>query len=107
MTRSAKTFAATYFLACCALVVFGSLAPGSQGLVAVFAKPWGGNAFEVIARADGTVIPVGNRTWVALTESDDSEFIARLYQSGAGFVASSAVAQLCARWNGKSLENYQ
>ncbi|PVB60261.1 hypothetical protein DCO57_18065 [Labrenzia sp. 011] len=78
----------------------GVLMPGDKGLVAVFAKPGGPTAAEVIARADGGIIFVRDGSWVALTESEDHEFIASLYRAGAGFVASSAVAQVCARWNG-------
>lgn len=69
MARSAKSFAVTYFLTCCFLMLGGSLVPGDSGLVAVFAWPGGGSAPEVVAR----------------------------------FVASSAVARICARWNGVTL----
>ncbi|POF34369.1 hypothetical protein [Roseibium marinum] len=105
MTSSAKIFAAAYFLGACILMSLGVLLPGGKGLVAVFAKPGGLTAAEVIARADGPVIFVRDGSWVALTESEDHEFIARLYRAGAGFVASSAVAQVCARWNGVLGEN--
>lgn len=103
MSKSAKVFAAVYFLLCSTIVAIGSLIPGSQGLVAVFAKPWGENALEVIAHADGQVIFVNDSTWIALTEVRNSDDVARLYKSGAGFVASSLVAQACARWSAISL----
>ncbi|MES0880484.1 hypothetical protein [Roseibium sp. SCP14] len=104
MSKSAKIFAATYFLGCCILMLLGALVPGSNGLVAVVAKPWGKTAVEVVANAEGRIIFVRDGAWVALTEATDQEFIDRLYKSGAGFVASSAVAFACARWIGVSLE---
>lgn len=104
MARSAKRFAAFYFLGCTLLVLLGGLLPSGNGLVAVIAKPWGDSAIEVIARANGRIIFGQNASWVALTEATDQEFVARLYQSGAGFVASSAVAYACARLKGISLE---
>jgi hypothetical protein len=104
MAPSAKIFAVIYFLGCSLLVLLGSLLPSGNGLVAVIAKPWGDSAVEVIARANGRIIFGQNASWVALTEATDHEFVARLYQSGAGFVASSAVAYACARLKGVSLE---
>jgi len=104
MNRSAKIFAAVYFLGCCVLMLLGSLTPGGNGVVAVFAKPWGKPALEVIASAEGRIIFVRDGTWVALTVSSDKQFIDRLYEAGAGFVASSAIAAACARWTGVSLE---
>ncbi|WP_296587551.1 hypothetical protein [Roseibium sp.] len=104
MARSARKFAAIYFLGCSLLVLGGSLLPSGNGFVAVFAKPWGESAVEVIARAEGRIIFGQNASWVALTEASDHEFIARLYRSGAGFVASSVVAYACARVKGVSLE---
>jgi len=104
MTRSAKIFAGAYFLGCCSLMLLASLAPGGKGPVAVFAKPWGKPAMEVIAGAEGQIIFIRDGTWVALTESPDPQFIDRLYRAGAGFVASTAVAYACARWSGVSLE---
>ncbi|WP_208986220.1 hypothetical protein [Labrenzia sp. OB1] len=105
MTPSAKIFAVTYFIGASMLMSLGVLLPGGKGLVAVFAKPGGLAAAEVIARAEGSIIFVRDGSWVALTESEDDEFIASLYRAGAGFVASTAVAQLCARWNGVLGEN--
>ncbi len=105
MSRTAKIFAAVYFLGSCMVMLLGSLLPGGDGLVAVIAKPWGKTAIEVVAGAEGQIIFVRDGSWVALTEASDPAFIARLYQSGAGFVASSAVALACARWSGLSLEN--
>ncbi|GAB4528881.1 MAG: hypothetical protein Tsb0019_30780 [Roseibium sp.] len=104
MSRSAKVFAASYFLACSLVVVFASLVPSGDGPVAVFARPWGSTALEIIARADGRIVHVGDRSWIAVTEPTDREFVSRLYQSGAGFVASTAVARACAALTGASLE---
>jgi len=104
MSRSTRLFAAAYFAGCCTLMLLGSLLPGGSGVVAVFAKPWGDTAMEVVARADGRIIFVRSGSWVVLTESRDRQFIDRLYRSGAGFVASSAVAAACARLTGISLE---
>ncbi|WP_209016933.1 hypothetical protein [Roseibium aggregatum] len=105
MSGSTKAFAAAYFVGCCALMLLGSLLPGGGGVVAVFAKPWGDTAMEVVARSEGRIIFVRSGSWVVLTESKNQQFIDRLYQSGAGFVASSAVAAACARLTGVSLEN--
>lgn len=104
MSRSAKVFAGAYFLGCCVVMLLASLTPSGKGPVAVFAKPWGKPALEVIAGADGRIIFVRDGVWVALTESSDQQFIDRLYRAGAGFVASTAVAYACARWSGVSLE---
>ncbi|MEO1114401.1 MAG: hypothetical protein AAFY05_18785 [Pseudomonadota bacterium] len=104
MSRFAKGFAAVYFLICSAIVLFASLVPSGTGPVAVFAKPWGKSAIEVVAAAEAPVIFVRNGSWIALTESTDQELVSRLYEAGAGFVASSAVAMACARLSGLSLE---
>lgn len=104
MNRSAKIFAAAYFLGCCVLVLVASLTPGGKGPVAVFAMPWGKSALEVVAHAEGPIIFVNNGSWVALTESTDQQFINRLYEAGAGFVASSVIAMACARLSGVTLE---
>ncbi|GAB2186008.1 hypothetical protein [Roseibium sp. LAB1] len=104
MSRTAKIFAAGYFLASCLLMLIGVLVPAGDGPVAVFARPWGDSAITVIARSGGPVLFIGDRSWVALTEAGDQQSIANLYRSGAGFVASSFVAQACARLSGASLE---
>ncbi|MEM8703172.1 MAG: hypothetical protein AAGF82_15205 [Pseudomonadota bacterium] len=104
MSRFAKGFAAVYFLMCSAVVLSGSLMPSGAGPVAVFAKPWGKSAVEVIAAAEAPVIFVRDGSWIALTDATDTELVSRLYQAGAGFVASSAVAMACARLAGLSLE---
>ncbi|MEL7529029.1 MAG: hypothetical protein AAFN16_24900 [Pseudomonadota bacterium] len=104
MSRFAKGFAAVYFLICSAIVLFASLVPSGTGPVAVFAKPWGKSAIEVVAAVEAPVIFVRNGSWIALTESTDQELVSRLYEAGAGFVASSAVAMACARLSGLSLE---
>jgi hypothetical protein len=104
VSRSAKIFCTVYFLACSFLVSLAVVVPSGDGPVAVFASPWGGSALEVIARADGRIIHTGNVSWVAVTEPTDREFVARLYRSGAGFVASTAVAQACAALGGRSRE---
>ena len=104
MSRSAKIFATGYFLASCLLMLVGSLMPAREGPVAVFAWPWGESAVSVIARSGGPVLFVGDRSWVVLTEAGEQQSIANLYRSGAGFVASSFIAQACARLSGVSLE---
>lgn len=105
MSRSAKIFAVVYFAACSVLVSLASVIPAGDGPVAVFASPWGGSPLDVIARADGRIVHVGNASWVAVTEPTDQDFIARLYRAGAGFVASTAVASACAALSGGSLES--
>jgi len=105
VTRSAKIFAAIYFTACCMLVLLASLLPaGSGGSLAVFAGPWSGTAIEIVARADGRIVHAGPVSWIAVTEQTDPDFIARLYRSGAVFVASASVARACATWAGTRLE---
>ena len=104
MNRSEKTFAAAYFLGCCVLMLLGSMVPGGQGPVAVFAAPWGKPAMEVIAHAEGRIIFIRDESWVALTDASDRQSVDRLYEAGAGFVASALVAAACARWTGVSLE---
>jgi|GEM_PF-1425824 len=100
MSRSAKVFAAIYFLSCCVLMLTASLVPGGKGFVAVFSRPGGDSALEIIANAGGRIIFVRDATWVAVTEVADDEDVARLYREGAGFVASSLVARACARLTG-------
>jgi hypothetical protein len=104
VSRSGKVFVAGYFLASCVLMLVGALAPAHEGPVAVFAWPWGDSAVSVIARSGGPVVFVGDRNWVALTEAGEQQTIASLYRSGAGFVASSFIAQACARLGAVSLE---
>lgn len=105
MSHSARVFTAVYFLGCCLAMLLGGLVPGGHGMVAVIAKPWGDSALEVVAKAEGRIVFVRNGSWIVLTEAVDQKFIARLYESGAGFVASSAFAYACARLSGISLEN--
>jgi hypothetical protein len=108
VTRSAKRFAAAYFTACCVLISLATALPsGNGGRLAVFASPFGGSAIEVIARAGGRIVHAGSTPWIAVTEQSDPDLIARLYQSGAGFVASGAVAQACAGWTGVSGEKWK
>lgn len=104
MSRFAKCFAVVYFLICGAVMLSASLVPTGAGPVAVFAKPWGKSAIEVVAATEAPVIFVRNGSWIALTQSTDKELVSRLYEAGAGFVASSAVAMACARLSGLSLE---
>lgn len=104
MTRSVKVFASVYFLACSFLVSLAAVIPAGDGPVAVFASPWGSSALEVVARTDGSIVHVGNGAWVAVTASSEGDFVARLYQAGAGFVASTAVARACAALSGAPLE---
>jgi len=105
VTRSAKVFGSAYFAACCLLIVLVSVLPsGKGGPVAVFASPWSGPAVEIVAEADGRIVHAGNMPWIAVTEQTDPDLIARLYRSGAVFVASAIVAQACAAWTTAPLE---
>ncbi len=104
VTSSAKRFTAVYFLGSCAVMLLGSLMPTGNGPVVVFANPWGKSAVEVVAHANGTLMAAPLPSWVAMAEATDSGFISRLYQAGAGFVASSTVAYACARMSGTSWE---
>ncbi|WP_208981423.1 hypothetical protein [Roseibium alexandrii] len=104
MSNSTKRFVALYFLGSCLIVLLGTLVPSGNGPVVVFAKPWGASALEVVAKADGRIMVAPTATWFALSQSADSDFVQRLYQSGAGFVASSAVAYACARITGTPME---
>lgn len=103
MTKSAKRFAAAYFLGSCFVMLVGVLMPSSNGPFVVLAKPWGKSAVEVVANAEGTFIAAPS-SWIALTDSPDRAFVTRLYTAGAGFVASSTIAYACARLSGQSLE---
>ncbi|WP_208988350.1 hypothetical protein [Labrenzia sp. VG12] len=104
MFGRASLFATTYFLACSLLVSLATVMPSGSGPLAVFASPWGASALEVIARAEGRIVHVGNTRWVAVTDQTDPELVARLYRSGAGFVASTVVAKACASWIGTPME---
>ncbi|MEP3046752.1 MAG: hypothetical protein ABJL55_01785 [Roseibium sp.] len=104
MSKSTKGFAGFYFAGCCLLMILGFVVPSGHGPVLVFGKPWGASAIEVVAKAEGRIIFLNDATWVALTDATGSEFIANLYKSGAGFVASSAVAYACARLTGVDFE---
>lgn len=103
MSKSTKGFAAVYFVGCCLVMILGFVIPSGHGPVLVFGKPWGSSAIEVVAKAEGRIIFLNDASWVAMTEATGSEFIASLYNSGAGFVASSAVAYACARLTGVDL----
>lgn len=86
-------------------MLLGSVMPSGAGPVVVFAKPWGAPAIEVVAKAGGQLMTAPSEAWIVLTDASDSAFVSRLYQAGAGFVASSTVAYACARLTGKSLES--
>lgn len=104
MNTSARNFAALYFTGCCFVMSAGVLLPGKNGPVAVFAKPWGDPAIEVVARANGPLMVATQPRWVVVTQANETDFVSKLYQAGAGFVASAAVAYACARLNGTNLE---
>ena len=104
MSRSAIIFGCAYFFACSLLVSLATVMPSGSGPLAVFASPWGKSAVEVIARAEGRIIHAGSTRWIAVADRTDPDVVNRLYQAGAGFVASSAVAAACARWIGTPLE---
>lgn len=85
-------------------MLLAELIPGDAGPVAVVAFPWGKPSFEVIAQAEGGIVFVQDGSWIAVTQSPGQEFVERLYEAGAGFVASAAVARACAGWSGVTLE---
>jgi len=86
-------FAAIYFGAACFIMVFASLHPGASGRVAVFAAPWAPvSAAQIVVRSGGPIISTDSTGWIAVSEAAAPDFVERLYQNGAGFVASAAVA---------------
>ncbi|WP_350335588.1 hypothetical protein [Coralliovum pocilloporae] len=50
---------------------------------------------HVIANADGRLLSPGRWPWVAVAQSDDPEFVARLYAAGAVFVGNADAFSLC------------
>lgn len=68
------------------LAAASAVVPPSPGTgVAVLAWPGSGPeaALGLVVRADGRVLRVAARGWVALAHSDDPGFAARLYAAGA------------------------
>ncbi|ADZ72164.1 hypothetical protein [Polymorphum gilvum] len=101
-TGGSKRFVLAYFLFANLLMVFavlqpGNQGPGKQGMVAVVSAPWSASAAEVSARAGGQILSTGFGGWLAVSTSDEPDYLWRLYSSGAFYVASALVAEACLR----------
>jgi len=96
-----QRFVAVYFSLACLIMVVASVQPGNSGQVAVFTAPWSDQAAEVVARAGGQIMTTTASGHIAVSRSDQGEFVSDLYASGALFVASSVVAQACLRLGGE------
>nr|WP_321982000.1 hypothetical protein [uncultured Cohaesibacter sp.] len=79
------------------VIVFASLPRALGNKIVVFVPPWSSPtaAVEVIARAGGAFVGMGNKPWIAIGVSEEPGFTARLYHSGAWFVGSGEVFSAC------------
>jgi hypothetical protein len=92
------------FALCAGLLPAGAaLAPKAGAPVAVIAAPWAedGAAVRIVAAADGFVLGATGRGGVAIAASEASDFIARLYQSGASVVVDAGALSACLRLAGE------
>lgn len=92
-------------------IIFGSSFGLLVAVAALFAATWPGpgrpvavlfgsdtSPAEVIAavqRAGGLLLEVDARSSLVISISDQPDYVARLYQAGARFVASATLAKLC------------
>lgn len=86
------------FALCAGLLPAGiALAPKTGAPVAVVAPPWAadGEAVRIVAAADGVVVDATRRGGIAIATSVATDFIARLYQSGASVVIDAAALTAC------------
>jgi hypothetical protein len=86
------------FAVCAGLLPAGAaLAPKAGAPVAVIASPFAddGAAIRIVAAADGFVLGTTGRGGVAIATSTASDFIARLYQSGASVVVDAGALSAC------------
>ena len=74
-----------------------ALAPKAGAPVAVIASPWAidGEALRIVAAADGFVLATTGRGGVAIATSAATDFITRLYQSGASVVIDAGALSAC------------
>ena len=74
-----------------------ALTPKAGAPVAVIASPFArdGAAVRIVAAADGFVLGTTGRGGVAVATSAATDFIARLYQSGASIVVDASVLSAC------------
>ena len=74
-----------------------ALTPKADAPVAVIASPFAddGAAIRIVAAADGFVLGTTGRGGVAIATSSASDFVARLYQSGASVVVDAGVLSAC------------
>lgn len=84
-------------LLACLVLVFGAMAFPSSERVAVFVSPWSPQhkVFGVVATAQGNIVSAGKKDWVAVAQSDEPDFISRLYRSGALLVLNANFATAC------------
>jgi len=80
-----------------------ALAPKPGAPVAVIALPWAedGAALRIVAAADGVVLGAAHAGGVAIATSVGSDFVKRLYQSGAALVVDGAALATCLSIAGK------
>lgn len=73
-----------------------AVAPDPGRPVAVLTLPWSPTprALDVVAGADGAVLAMP-RPWLILAGGEGSDFVARLYRSGAVLVVDAGRAGLC------------
>jgi hypothetical protein len=86
------------FALCAGVLPAGAaLVPKAGTPVAVIAAPWAddGAAVRIVAAADGFVLGTTGRGGVAIATSAASDFIDRLYQSGASVVVDAGALSAC------------
>jgi hypothetical protein len=74
-----------------------ALAPKPGAPVAVIALPWeqDGAALRIVAAADGLLLAAAGGGGIAIATSVASDFIERLYRSGAVLVVDGATLSAC------------
>jgi hypothetical protein len=72
--------------------------PAPNGPVAVVTNPWSPSpAVAAIAGAEGRIVRAGRWPWIAVADSDDPGFRARLPQAGAVLILSPVLLGACLR----------
>ncbi|KZL05413.1 hypothetical protein PsAD2_04338 [Pseudovibrio axinellae] len=86
------------FFALTAAVFLAQSLPGKElEQVVVFVSPFSERtrAVQVVAEAGGQLMNTGFWSWIVLANSQNSDFIEKLYTSGAWFVGSGEVFSAC------------
>lgn len=87
-----------FFLLLTVAVALFAVGPRNAGdKVVIFVSPFASpeHVLEVISDADGALVGMGRRSWIAFSISDNPNFVTRLYRAGALFVGSAEAFSAC------------